>query len=505
MIAPPYKIILCAVMILVGCTSKKEKVMELKLHHPKVDIELDPQKMEDSFSMMLSAQLYRGLLRYGPAGVEKDLAEKWVESSDRKTYRIILKPATFSNGERITAKHVQMSFARLFILGSAIAADIDYIEGSQTFSKTRDLSKFGVRPLSETEVEFKLSHPSVLFLTHLAVADCSILPLKHFSDEVVTAPSGAFSGPYKVIEAAPGRHRFEKWRKDSFDSPNPPQILTFFESEANLVELAKNGLTDTLDRDHVTEESAKQLLAKGWGRVPTELTGETFVILNPKFIPKDLRKYLYEKTDVVALTKSLNEPQFVPSFGLIPLGFEGVMSEQDIAPIKNKNPNYQGKKISFDFDYDPSYQDEKQVAEFLKKAWSSDLVEVRLNPLTKRDKINRIFAKESQAVLGRKGMDYPDGFSILTYFKGKYEMNFFFVDDPAIDRSLAEALLDFDEASRGERYRKIQIDILKHYTVVPLFFGSQASGLWSQNVKNVPSHPMGYHIMPFESIEMRSE
>lgn len=504
MIGRLFKIIVPVILLIVGCTDKKEKIMELKLHHPKVNIELDPQKMEDAFSMMLTTQIYRGLFRYNPTGdVEKDLAEKWVESSDRKTYRVKLKTATFSNGTKITAKNVQMTFARLFFLESAIGADIDYIEGAQEFSKTKDLSKFGVRPVSDDEVEFKLSQPSVLFLKHLAVVDCAILPLNSYKDDLDKTPSGAFSGPYKVVATEPGKHKFEKWRKDSYDSPNPPVVLSFFETDEKSADLASNGLTDSLDKDFVSKEDAEKLLSKGWGRVPTELTGETFIILNPKFIRAEIRKYLYEKTDVNGLVKKLNDGQFRPSYGLIPIGFNGVMAAKDIESIKPSNPDYKGKKIAFELDYDPAYQDEKETAEFLRDNWNSDLIEVRLNPLKKREKIRRIFAKESQAVLGRKGMDYPDGFSILTYFKGKYSANYFFVDDPAIDKALSQSILDFDEQSRGDRYRSIQLQILKHYTVIPLFFGSDASGLWSGNVKNVPSHPMGYHTMPFESVEMR--
>ena len=55
-----FSILLCVTTMLIGCTEKKVKDMDLKIHHPKVNIELDPQKMEDAFSMLLSTQLYRG-------------------------------------------------------------------------------------------------------------------------------------------------------------------------------------------------------------------------------------------------------------------------------------------------------------------------------------------------------------------------------------------------------------------------------------------------------------
>ncbi len=61
--------------------------------------------------------------------------------------------------------------------------------------------------------------------------------------------------------------------------------------------LAKSEKTDTLDRDHVGADVQKELESKGWGASPTELTGETFIILNPNFLSEDLRRYLYLKID----------------------------------------------------------------------------------------------------------------------------------------------------------------------------------------------------------------
>ena len=58
---------------------------------------------------------------------------------------------------------------------------------------------------------------------------------------------------------------------------------------------------------------------------------------------------------------------------------------------------------------------------------------------------------------------------------------------------------------RTEFYRDVQRDVLKLKTVVPLFFGSNASGFWSSKVKNAPSHPMGLHTMSFETIELQDE
>ena len=105
-----------------------------------------------------------------------DLAESWRESKDHLKYRFKLKKAQFSDGTEITAKNVQMSFARMFFIGASMGADLDYIQGTRAFRLSKNLSQLGIKVVSDHEIEFELSHPSALFLKHLAVVDSSILP-----------------------------------------------------------------------------------------------------------------------------------------------------------------------------------------------------------------------------------------------------------------------------------------------------------------------------------------
>lgn len=498
--------VLLAAVVAVSCTQKKENPNEIRVHLPRVNFKVDPQRMEDAYSMLIVSQLYRGLLRFNPTGnVVPSLAQSWTESSDRLSYRFKLRAATFSDGTPITAKHVQRTFARLFYIGAGMSADLDYIKGVEEFVKTHDLSKLGIKVISDREVEFQLSQPSALFLKQVAVADCAILPLQAFDSNLPEDSSGVFSGPYRITSAKPGSFELSKWRKDEFDSALPPDRIEFFATEENPITLANDGRTDSLDRDPVTSEQAANLTRSGWGMVPTELTGESFVILNPKYIPSDVRQYLFKKLDPDSLVERLGENQFKAAFGLIPNGFQGTLSKPETSDLRDAKAVYRGKKVSFTLDFDPASEWERTAAEYLKELWSNDRIAVTLNPLTKGAKLQRMFGKKSEAVLGQKGIDYPDGFSVLTYFKGKYDSNYFHVDDPAIDGEIAGVLRNFDQKSRASKYKSIQKAILAHHTIVPLFFGSHASGFWSHRVRSAPSHPMGYHTMAFESIEMRRQ
>ncbi|MEK6773158.1 MAG: ABC transporter substrate-binding protein [Bdellovibrionota bacterium] len=502
------KLALAALIVAVAaCTKQENRSMDLKINIPEVSINFDPQKMEDMFSMMIALQLFRGLMRYDAAGeIRSDLAASWEESTDHLTYKFKLKDMTFSNGKPITSRNVQMSFARMFFLGSSMAADIDYIVGAKDFKSTQDISKLGVRPINDKEIEFKLSHPSALFLKHIAVVDCAILPIDSFKEELDLSSGGSFSGPYRIKNSLEkSKFHLEKWRPDALDSASPPKEIVFFKSAASGINLAIDGKTDSLDYQLVTKSQTVNFEKDGWVSSPTELTGETFVILNPKYVPFEVRKSLYLKTNPNELIRILGEPKFKAAFGLIPTGFPGELSYADISDLHKSNFEYKGKKISFKLDFEPESEMSVKTADWLRKTWSSDSIEVVLNGISKGEKLQRMFEKKAEATIGRKGIDYPDGFSVLTYFKGQYGSNYFHVEDKKIDAAIAQSLQEVDGPKRSAFYKNIQKLILQHYTNIPLLFGSQASGLWSSKVKSVPSHPMGIHTMPFEVIEMRAQ
>ena len=492
-------------VFMLSCT-KNQKVEQksLRIHLPIVKMNLDPQKMEDAYSMAVVSQIHRGLLRYNNAGdVRADLAESWTESPDHLSYKFKLKKATFSDGTAITATHVQMTFARLFFVGSSMAADIDSIAGAASFKANQNLADFGVKVLSSDTVEFRLSKPSAIFLMQLAVADCSILRLADFKAEPSISVAGSFSGPYKIVnDLKDNSLTIEKWRADALDSASPPVKITYFMTDRSPMELALAGETDSLDHDRIEAEDKKKLESAGWATAPTELAGEIFVVLNPATIPDKVRRVLYSSVDSKALFDALERPSYKAAYGLIPFVLPGELGPKDVAGLKLEVKPISGKRPSIQLDFEKTSDLEEKTAVLLQKLWTPLNIDVVLNPLPKGEKLQRLFGKKSQAIIARKGTDYPDGFSVLGYFKGNYESNYFYVDDKKIDQALLEVLQVFEPEKRVEGYKEIQKQILQHYTLIPLFFGSEASGFWSSKVKTVPSHPLGSHTLPMESVEM---
>ena len=488
-------------MITNACTNKSntDAATRLNIHFPQVELILDPHKMEDAFSMTVVSQIHRGLLRYTPGGdVVPDLAKEWKESDDHRRYVFKLRGLHFSNGKQIEARHVQMSFARLFRIGAAIGADIEYIEGATEFRKSGDLSKLGIKIISPLEIEFRLKYPSALFLKHLAVTDCAILPLDDFNASLKFDENTGFSGPYKVVSLdKSGSVVVEKWRDDALESKSPPKELRFFPTTESPIALAKAGATDCLDHDPVSDEDKKRLLSERWTETATELIGETYVILNPKKVAADLRQAMVSVINPAEVAKLLGS-KYTPAFGAIPRGVPGEMRQEDyprLAPAVSSHG-------SVNLEFDPNNPVHQKVQPFLTKKWEAIGIKVNLVPLSKRDLLKRVFGNSCEVCIGQKGLDYPDGYSVLTYFKSNYESNYFYVKNHHIDSLIDKSGAILDKEKREQSYRKIQQLVLKEHTLLPLAFGSEASGLWSSKIKSVPPHVIGYHMLPFETVEM---
>ncbi len=476
----------------------------LNIYFPRFDINVDPQTMIDARSMQVNLQIHRGLFRYLPNGqVKSDLVSKWEFSPDKKIFKVKLKNAIFSDGTPIKAKHVVNSFVRMFVIESSMSADLNGILGSQKMKTAKDLKTFGVQAIGDLDVEFRLEKANAIFLQQLATADCAILPINDVNTEIFgTKPwvpkEGA--GPYKIIKKSEDELILKKWRKDEFETTNPPdQIHIFLTKETSAQILVDTIKTDSLDQAVVSKSEKMKLVTNGWTEFVTDLTREHFLILNPEKISDELRKQLTISLDQKAVSKAMG-PEFSPAFGLIPNVLGGALSK---SPFTNKGnrPNTDGKSIEV------LLPDTWEHGELLKKVLTKEWEPLHLNLKFKTVEVkewNKAKVDKSYDILiNSRGIDYPDGISILNYFRSGVSGNYYFVSDKSIDRMLNLSSQEFDQEKRLQYYQKIQEAILAKHVVVPMFFGSQTSGLWGPRVKSVPAHPLGYHFLPFEMIEMR--
>lgn len=481
-----------------------EKNHSLSIHLPSLGLEVDPHKMEDAYSMTLVLQVYRGLFRYTPEGeLKPDLVESWRKSEDHKIITFKLRKGQFSNGAPITAENVRASFARIFLLGASIGADIDYISGSNAYRKSKKLIDLGISVIDSQTVELKLDRPSALIFKHLATVDCAILPIINPDEVLVQDEKLVASGPFRIASRDANEIKLIKWRSDPADSPNPPKNVSYFlAANPNPEQLFESKRTDSFDDDEISAALEEKLQANKWKKYVTELSREWFVLMQPDRLQLSVRKFLAARADKAVSTPV--QPFLIQAFGLIPPGIAGGLASSDKVEYREAlksvpEPGPRTVKLT----YSNAGNITPNIAKILKETWSSKNLTVTLDPVDLSTLLTRMFKKDYEVLIGGKGLDYPDGYSVLAYFKSGYDGNYFNVHDREIDRALDRLVTTIDQRERERGYRKLQIDILNKFTVVPLFFGSPSSGYWSNRVANVPPHPIGLHTLPLETVELK--
>jgi oligopeptide transport system substrate-binding protein len=477
-----------------------KKESRLVVAVPTINLILDPHKMEDAYSMAVNIQLFRGLFRYMPDGsVESDLVKSWQISPDLKNYTFSLIDAEFSDGRKILARHMVASLARIFALSSGMAAELNLIKGVDTFKKTKNIRDLGLKILSDSQFEIRLSHPNFLLIKLLAVADCAVLPIENFDSEL---DPNIFSGAYKLKAHSKDAIEIAKWRSSAFESPHSPATIRYVPASRDSQELLKTVASENVDAvDPFILDNAeiKKLKQKGWHQAVTGVATEVYVVFNPNKLNLDLRTALIDSVNSEKFVSTLGHPGFVPAFGVIPNTLPGHLAKSDLV----SHPEV--KTISGEVNLIVSQNNPAilEVVKILTDIWGALGIKTILEPISSDEYFRRNLSGEFSARIGVKGMDYPDGFSNLAYFRSGVTSNYFFVSDKKIDALLDDVLGIESEHKRVEAYKKIQLKILEKKVILPLYFGSRDAGIWSSRVKFVPAHPMGFHTLPLETIEMR--
>lgn len=463
---------------------------------------LDPQMTKSIYDMIVNLQLHRGLMRFLPnLSIAPDLAESFEVLDDGKRIRFHLAKRSFSDGERVTAQHVVRTFQRLFVIRAGFAADMDYIVNARVLMTDSTMRPnpdiLGVHAIDANTVEFKLVRPVSIFLAHLAAVDAAILPLKEDLKYDWHKQSGA--GPYRVKSSDKTAIQLELVATpDKPKTKSPPQIKFETLGTDEAIKASLQGKVDSLDGYSIPQASVENLKNKGWQESVSTITRQLFLVQNPNRISKKVRDAIF--TAVMTAKEPLLPAPYIKSYGLIPNSLAGSLSDPQVMPTKI-SPLEKREKVSVMIvEGEPSLA---TLAKNLTDLLTPLNIEIKVIQISLKDYMPTIEKKEYDILIRSKFLDYPDGLSILTYFRSSYSANTFFVESPEVDTLIESALLELDKNKRTKLYEVIQEKILAQRTVVPIVFGSDNRGLWSDKIKSVPAHPLGLQGLPLETIETR--
>lgn len=468
----------------------------LRIALPRVNLSIDPHSMEDSLSMFLVQQIHRSLFRYNSDGrIVPDLADKLHVSEDMMTYTIKIKSKQkFSDGSEITAKDVVQSLKRPFKLQASITADLNYIVGAKNIAEFSKNGQ-GIKSISEDTIEIKVSRPTDLLILHLALPDLAIIKIS--SEDQIEFEATA--GDYFVKSMDDNEIVLLKSKQLGTGAPS---IVTLSrQSIESALDGAFNNQVDSVEVFDMNKNDEKKLLDLNWKKILHSLSYENFLLLNPDRISRDQRELMLNSIKNQEIVSELSSEHIKPAWGLIPPILPGAIDQKvassflDVAIAKN----FQMREVELSFNKENRLHD--FAAKKISNYWKSIGITVKLNPLPSIEFYELLFNKGADAIIAGKGLDYPDGLANLTYFRTDLPTHFIFMENNSLDSELIN-LTDLNGEERFQRYKEIQVLILKQRTIWPLFFGNSTSGLWSPRIHSIPAHPMGFHFLKISEIKM---
>ncbi|MBL7670020.1 MAG: ABC transporter substrate-binding protein [Bdellovibrionaceae bacterium] len=473
----------------------------LRIAFPTKQMQLDPQKIEDMYSMTVVSQLYAKLFRYTPDGqVRPDLVDRWSVSKDKRTYTFQLKKKTFSDGSPVTAQHIANSLKRVFILKAALSSDLAIIKGAQAFAKSNNPNDLMILAQNPLTLKIETEKPTSLLIHLLAVPDVGVLKIDDVTKEIIFDGAMAFSGPYKIKSMSAEKMNLQKWQDSDLDSSNPPQEIEFnlFE-KINPDQVASGKITDT--SSFMTFDEGKSPLDKNseWRAVASEAANERFVLMNPDKVPANVRKWMLAKVNTEDFVKTLEDKSIVPAFGFIPNCLPGHLKKSKVRKASELKLD---KTLTIKITHGANLPYAEKFKSYLTKVWSHSKLKLEFEVLPVSEYLKVLFQKKGAVVIGARGLDYPEGYSVVTYFRSNIESNFFFVNSKEIDKLIDKAAQELESEKRNNIYETIQEKVLAEATVIPLAFGSWKKYYWSNHVKDVPAHPIGVHFIPLEMLTM---
>jgi ABC-type transport system substrate-binding protein len=477
---------------------------------PDLPIVIDPARVQHISHVMIARQLHANLVSVSQAGtVTPELAHGWTLSKDKKTLVFSLKAATFSNGEKIRPAHIVSTFERLALSKAAVASDLNFIEGfEESVGKKTVTPEFGVVATGNNEVMFKLQSFSPLLFQILGLPDCGIVPSGAVEEFPVRAGMVS-SGAWRVVQVEARSFVIEKWRPSEHDGKSHPQRLEFVKTSAEgRLDLARAGKIDSLADTSLSASEVKEFQGQGWNHVTPDTSRFLFARVSPSVDPAT-RLNIAEA--FAGFRAAFRDPDnaFKPMHGVFPPFLEGGLGRADYASLlqaaRASSPRMKGvrlksRSIRFAF-LEKNPRLETLVPGLVAKLKDFDL-EVEHQPLPLAELLKKIKTRDFDVLLSTKAMEYPDAFSILSYFRSGYDQNDFNVSSQDVDKALAAVARTDDRSETLRLYRDIQRSILSSFLYLPIACGSGASGLWSPRVKSAPATPLGVHTLRFEQVEM---
>ncbi len=408
-------------------------------------LSLDPIKMNDTSSLLVSNLIYSGLVKFAPdMTIESDLAESWHSSIDGKTLTfILLKNIKFSDGKPITANDFKYSFERLNSEESIVKKYFDHIQE--------------IEVISDNELKIKLKNPYPAFINILAGATAKVLS----SANDHSATSGNFyistiNKKDKTIILKPNKFRNIK--------SNISELWLIETDEQVAIKMALEGKIDDL----INWPLAGNDLIFNTGKKISLTVSATWIIgINSRIIPFDneqIRKTFKKDFNTDKFRKTFY-PDAHPSFGYIPPGLPGHQSKGE--PKVQTESKRSKEKITIVI---PNILSRNmEMKHFIEQDLNQKGWNVEVAPRSWEEIMEGYNKKSLQSFLVSMNMDFPDTEFLIRNFETTNADNFSGYSNNELDSLLHKSRGENNKISRKKLIERALIKIEEAALTINLF------------------------------------
>ncbi len=506
-------ICLVAVMLLssIACqpvqTTYNDETLNLYGEGPAT---LDPAISADTVSHSYIMQVFSGLLRLDEnLEVVPDIAEKWQDSNDGKTYTFYLRQGVnFYNGREVLAEDFKYSWERACNPETASRTAATYlgdIVGVQNVLEGKTTQISGVKVLSDYVLEVTIDAPKAYFLCKLTYPTTFVV-----DREEVQAGSGWWrqpcgTGPFVLEEWMPGDVLVLKRNEQYYAELAKVEQVVFHLLAGMPMVMYEKGEIDVTSVYQSYLDMVKDIASSFNSEL--ELIPELsfyYVGFNNNEAPFDdvnIRQAFCYAVDKERIISLILRGMVTDAEGILPpgmpgydIGLEGLEFDLQkakglIAASKYGDPaNLPPITITV-----PG--NGNNVSEYLGaiiQDWRKNLgVDVSVRQLEADDFIYNVKEERDEMFMLGWVADYPDPYNFLDdLFHSGSENNPFSYNNPEVDELLDAAAIEQDAALRLSMYQKIEKQIVEEAPCMPFSFGMNYI-LVKPYVKDYAVNPMG--------------
>ncbi|WP_156299570.1 peptide ABC transporter substrate-binding protein [Streptobacillus canis] len=485
-------------------------------------ISFDPQILTDGNTMTIHGLVSEGLTYTKPSGeVIPALAESWEISEDGLTWTFKLRDGIkWSNGEAITADDFVFGWQRA--LDPNTASEYAYIlfpiKNAEKFS-TGEVSfdEVGIKALDEKTLEVKLENVTpyfdslVSFITYMP-ANRKFVEEKG-SDYGLEADALLYSGPYKVV-SWDHNTQLELERNEHYYNPESRKVdrfvIKYIADSTAALNAFKNGEIDIVS---ITTEQLQEF--KDDARFRKDGLARTFYLAfnleNEIFKNQKIREAFSLAVDREGLIETVFNGAKEASYNFTPknVGMIGIKEDfvkelgntfQKFDAEKAKHLFEEGKKelgiaefptITFLADERGS---NKKIVEKIQEDLRVNLgVELNVEIVTFKERLNRTKARGFDLLLTGWGADYQDPMTFLDLLMSKSGNNAPHYYSNEYDTLIANALKTTNREERMKYLFEAERLLAKDVPIIPLYQETQLH-LVNEEVKGLEIGSFGIDL-----------